>query len=326
MNRPGTRSDRWARAWPRATNGFTLVEMIVATLVSVVVLSAAVGFLLAQLRSLGGGDVREDMARNARYIGVSLRHDVQAAGIEISSTSNLGTVAVYPGTYGDTLVMLHVPYLPSPAPPHPIDPPPGPDNPLPPGGTCGTYCIDVIKDANEPLELAVGDLARLQVAGTRRLIIVENITTTNDTSIAITFTPHDTILRQPAGLSGGLRLDRFSTYVQKLQPTIYYLDDQQRLTRAVQLDMSGSPEGDVLAWGVEAFDVRLLFEDGDELEGADAYDADTSNDYDDIVAVRVLATLTAERVDPRVNQGKLLRKTYEWVISPRNLRYEKNNS
>jgi len=31
-------------------------------------------------------------------------------------------------------------------------------------------------------------------------------------------------------------------------------------------------------------------------------------------------------VDPRVNQGKLVRKSYYWEISPRNLRYEKNRS
>ncbi len=311
---------------PCAPNGFTLVEAIVATVLSVVVLSAAVGFLMTQLRTLGGGDVREDMSRNARYIGVSLRHDVQAAGIEIASTSELGTVAAYPGTHGDTLAILHVPYSPFDAPPHAIDPPAGTDNPLPPGGTCGASCVDVVKDATAPLELSVGDLARLQVAGTRRLIMVENISVTNDTSIAITFAAHDTILRQPAGLTGGLRLDRFGTYVQRLRPIIYYLDDQQRLWRAVQLNMNGSPAGDVLAWGVEAFDVKLIFEDGDELDQADPHDTDITNDYDDIVAVRVRATLVADRVDPRVNQGKLLRNSYEWVISPRNLRYEKNRT
>ncbi len=155
---------------------------------------------------------------------------------------------------------------------------------------------------------------------------MENISTTNDTSIAITFAAHDTILRQPAGLTGGLRLDRYGTYVQKLRPIIYYLDDQQRLWRAVRLNTNGSPAGDVLAWGVEAFEVKLIFEDGDELDQADPHDTDTTNDYDDIVAVRVRATLAADRADPRVNQGKLLRNSYEWLISPRNLRYEKNRT
>jgi hypothetical protein len=309
---------------PSDARGFTLVEAIIALLIGLIVLGAAVGFLLAQMRTLGSGDAREDLARNARYIGVSLRHDLQAAGVELESTTTFGSVAVFPGAYGDTLVILHVPYDPSPAPPHDIDPPPGTDNPLPSGGTCGARCIDVKKDAAVPLEIGIGDLARLQVSGERRLILIENVTLTNDTSVALTFTAHDTILRQPAGLSGGLRLDRYSTYVQKLRPIVYYLDDQQRLWRAVALDLSGSPSGDVLAYGVESFDVKLMFADGDLLERADPYDADTSNDYDDIVAVRVNATLAAERVDPRVNQGLRLRKAYEWVVAPRNLRYEKN--
>jgi hypothetical protein len=304
--------------------GFTLVEAIVALVVGVIVLGAAVGFLLAQIRTLGSGDIREDLTRNARYIGVSLRHDVQAAGIELTSTTTFGSVATYPGLYGDTLVILHVPYVPSPASPHDIDPPAGNDNPLPPGGTCGSNCIDVIKDATTPLDLELGDLARLQVGGTRRLILIQDISATLDTSVALTFTAHDTILRQPAGLSGGLRLDRYSTYVQEIQPIIYYLDDQHRLWRAVALNLDGSPKGDVLAYGVESFDVKLIFTDGDVLERADPSDSDDSNDYDDIVAVKVLATLAADRTDPRVNQGILLRRSYEWLIAPRNLRYEKN--
>ena len=318
MFHPAHRGERLPR------DGFTLVEALVAMTIGVIVLGAAVGFLMAQMRTLGSGDIREDLSRNARYLGVSLRHDVQAAGIEISSSTTFGTVAAYPGTTGDTLVILHVPYVPSPAPPHDIDPPAGVDNPLSPGGTCGTYCVDVVKDASAPLELEQGDLARLQVAGTRRLLLINSISTTNDTSIAITFTAHDTILRQPAGLTDNLLLDRYSTYVQKLQPTMYYLDDEKRLWRAVSLNTTGAPAGDVLAYGVEEFDVKLIFEDGDELERADPYDSDTSNDYDDIVAVRIKAVFVADRTDVRVNQGKLLKSTHEWVISPRNLRYEKN--
>ena len=90
------------------------------------------------------------------------------------------------------------------------------------------------------------------------------------------------------------------------------------------MNTTGRPNGDILAYGVEEFDVKLIFQDGDELERADPKDSDDSNDYDDIVAVRVRAVLVADRTDVRVNQGKLLRSTHEWVISPRNLRYEKN--
>jgi prepilin-type N-terminal cleavage/methylation domain-containing protein len=304
--------------------GYTIIELLMALTLGAIILSAAISLLISQLRTLQGGDIREDVARNARYIGISIRHDVQAAGTEISSTTMFGTTAVWPGTYGDTLMVLNVPYLPDPAPPHDIAPPPGANNPLDPGGTCGARCIDVYTDPEVPFDINIGDLARLQVAEERRLILIENVTEVDDSTMSLTWTEADSLLRQPAGLSEGLRLDRYGTYVQKLSPTVYYLDDKGNLRRAVRLNMDGSPDGWVLAFGVEEFDASLMFEDGDINEEAIPFDADDSNDYDDIVAVIIRATLRAEREDPRVNEGELLRRTFEWTVAPRNLRYEQN--
>ncbi len=306
-----------------ALSGFTMVELMIALALGVIVLGAAVAYVIRETRTLTGSEIRDSLSRNGRYVGVSLRHDLQRAGVAIESTVSFGTVDVWPGSRGDTLVVLYVPYVPSLAPAHAIVPPPGTDNPLPPGGTCGDHCIEVRRDPNVPLEFRVDDLARLQVAGTRRLILIEEIRETSDTSVALEFTAAESILRQPAGLTAGLRLDRYSTYVQKLVPIIYYLDEEEQLIRAHRLERAGSPAGDVLAYDVEGFDVRLVFADGDELERADPVDEDNSNDYDDIVAVRVLVTVKADRVDPRVNQGRLLKRNYDWTISPRNLRYEK---
>jgi hypothetical protein len=182
----------------------------------------------------------------------------------------------------------------------------------------------VLKDPVEPLELEVGDLARLQVLETRRLILIESINVTSDTSVELEFTDAAAILRQSAGLTGGLRLDRFGTYVQELTPIVYFLDDEEQLMRAVRLNLNGSPDGDILAYGVGEFDVVLVFADGDELDRADPTDSDDSNDFDDIVAVRIAATLKADRIDSHINQGQLYTKSFEWTISPRNLRYEKN--
>jgi prepilin-type N-terminal cleavage/methylation domain-containing protein len=309
---------------PRRTRGFTLIELIVALALGVIILGAAIGYLIREMRNLTGGDIRQSLSRNGRYVGVSVRHDLQRAGVEIKSTTGFGTVAVWPGTSGDTLVVLYVPYTPNVAPPHPLVPPPGIDNPLPPGGTCGPRCVEVVKDPLVPLELEVGDLARLQVLETRRLILIAELVETSDTSVAITFTEIPAILRQPAGLEGELLLDRFGTFVQELTPIVYYLDDAEQLQRAARLNLDASPDGDVLAYGVERFDVSLVFADGDELEQADPWDEDESNDYDDVVAVRVAVTIKADRTDPRVNEGELLRRRFEWLISPRNLRYERN--
>jgi prepilin-type N-terminal cleavage/methylation domain-containing protein len=306
----------------RAPSGFTVVELLVALSLGAIVLGGAIAYLVREMRTLTGNEIRQALVRNGRYVGISLRHDLQKAGIEIKSTTSFGTVDVWPGTYGDTLIVLHVPYVPDLAGPHPLQPPAGADNPLPPGGTCGPRCIEVVKDTT-PLELSVGDLARLQVLETRRLIMLEDINPTSDTSVELTFTDADIVLRQPGGLSGGVLLDRFGSYVQELSPIVYYLDAEGQLHRAFRLNLDGSPAGEILAYGVEEFDVKLVFSDDDELERANPTDADDSNDYDDIVAVKIRVTLKADRVDPRVNQGQLLRKSYEWTISPRNLRYEK---
>ncbi len=67
-----------------------------------------------------------------------------------------------------------------------------------------------------------------------------------------------------------------------------------------------------------------MFQDGDVLEQANPFDADDSNDCDDIVAVRMVVEVRADRAHPTVNNGELLRKTFEWTVAPRNLRYEKN--
>ncbi|UCC71809.1 MAG: prepilin-type N-terminal cleavage/methylation domain-containing protein [Gemmatimonadota bacterium] len=308
----------------RGRRGFSLVELIIALTLGVIVLGAAMGYLFREMRTLAGSEIRQSLGRNGRYIGVSLRHDIQKAGIEIESANDFGTVKTWPGDYGDTLVILYVPYQPSPAPLHPLVPPPGSDDPLTGNGTCGSRCLDLLKGPLATLELGGRDLARLQVGTARRLILIEDLVDAADSTFQVTFTDADLILRQTAGLSGGLQLTRSGTFVQKLTPIVYYVDAEQQLHRAVRMNLNGSPDGHILAYGVERFDVKLVFFDGDELDQANPTDSDDSNDYDDIVAVRVSVTVVADRADPRVRGGELLKRDYEWTISPRNLRYQRN--
>lgn len=313
----GPRSKRSARA------GFTLVELLIALTLGTIVIGAAVNYLIRELRTLQSNEVRDVVTRTGRYVGISLRHDLQRAGIGMETTTSFGTVDVWPGATGDTLLVLNVPYLPELAPPHSIVPPPGTDNPLLAGTTCGPQCLEVARTPDVPFELEAGELARLQVPGERRLVLIQGTSLVSDTSAELEFTDASTILRRPAGMDG-LSVDRFATYVQELEATIYYLDEGDRLMRAVALNLDGSLRGEVLAYGVEEFDVKLVFLDGDVLEQANSVDNDDSNDYDDIVAVRVRITAKADRVHPLVNNGELLRKTFEWLVAPRNLRYEKD--
>lgn len=307
-----------------AARGFTVIELIIALLLGVVILSAAITFLITHLRTLEGSDIRENVDRNGRYIGVLLRRDIQAAGIDIESTTTFGTVAVWSAAPKDTVMLLYVPYIPESAPIHTIDslvsvtPPEG-------EGTCAPVerCLSVLNPESEPFDIEPGDLARMQVQGERRLILVTDTEENGCCAYDVTFTAADTLLHQPAGFID-LQVQLNSTYMQRLMPLIYYVDSEDRLIRAQALNSDGSPKGDVVAHGVEEFDASLVFADGDTLEVANPHDSDDSNDYDDIVGVRLRVTVKADRADPRVNNGELLKRTYEWQMSPRNLRYEKN--
>ncbi len=61
---------------PRPT-GFTLIEMLIAMVVGVLVLSAAMTVGLSTFRSLTGVQLRDGIDRNARFIGLALQRPPQ---------------------------------------------------------------------------------------------------------------------------------------------------------------------------------------------------------------------------------------------------------
>lgn len=298
--------------------GFTMIELLIALVMGVIVLSAALSFGVSTWRTMEGNSVREEVYRNGRFIGMSLERDMQTVGVGIASTVSFGTLAVW----GDTIVILSVPFDPNEAPPHDLDPKPGTDNPLPSGGTCGTYCLDLLPDAKNYFSLAAGDLARLQVNDERRLILLTSMKKTGN-KYTVEFTPHSALLRYTAGLTGDLRLDRYSTFAQKLSVIVYYLDGD-KLMRAEKLNQDGTPAGEILAYGVQTWEVNLVFTDLDEAPAASPLDSDPTNDFDDILGVRVRVVCAADRPSRNVKVGQLFTKEFEWQFSPRNLMYEKN--
>jgi prepilin-type N-terminal cleavage/methylation domain-containing protein len=298
-------------------SGFTLIELLIALTVGVVVLTAALSFGVSTWRTMEGNDIREEAYRNGRFIGMSLERDMQTVGVGIASTVSFGTLA----TWGDTIVILSVPFDPNEAPPYDLDPAPGVDNPLPSGGTCGTYCINLIHDKGKP-DLAAGDLARLQVNDTRRLILVSSATNAG-AGKAVEFTPHSSLVRYTAGLTGDLLLDRYSTFAQKLQLIIYYLDGE-KLMRAEGLNLDGTPKGDVLAYGIKEWEAKIIFTDLDEADQVNLMDSDATNDFDDVLGVRVRVVAGADRPAYYVMGGDLYTREFEWRFSPRNLMYERN--
>ena len=309
-----------ARRVQVSREGFTLVELLISLVISVVVMGASLSFAMAAFRGSEANSLREEVYRNARFIGMALQRDIQTTGVGIVSELRFGTLS----TFNDTLVVLHVPWTPTNAFPYTIDPPNGTNNPLDPGGTCGTYCIDLNSGPppGNSFDLVPGDIARLQVNSERRVLLVTDVKKVGN-KYELTFAADTTLLHYQAALSGGLLLDRSSTTVQKLQPIVYWVENEI-LYRSDRLYANGDLIGSPLAYDVKAWDAKMIFLDLDEADQGDPYDSDFTNDFDDILGVRLTATLGTTRSDVRVAGGELYTRDYEWKFLPRNLMYERN--
>jgi prepilin-type N-terminal cleavage/methylation domain-containing protein len=286
------------RGAPRA--GYTLLELLIAMVLGVVVIGISANFAAATMRSSRATDLRDNLARDARFVGSSIARDVQDAGVSIDSDERFGSVA----TRNDTLVTLSVPFLPNAAESYPMVVPADTTNPLPPGGTCGATCLDVDDPNVVPFQLRVGDLALLNVSTVRRVLMITGVTSIGSNRMRLTWSPVDSIFVFPSGLSGGLRLTRTGVTVQR----------------------SGHLPGAVAARGVQTFSARLEFIDGVERVGADGFDADTLNDYDRIASVKLRSRILVERTDRSINGGGTYWRDYVWRVSPRNLAYQRNRS
>jgi len=302
-------------------HGFTLIEILVAMVVGLVIVTSATGFAVTTWQSLAGAQIRESVARNARFLGMSFDRDLQETGVDFGSMQDFGSLAVR----NDTLSILSVPYdaeAPNGAPVYML----APRSTVPaldPDGTCGVRCLDLKLPTGDPVNLDAGDLAVMTVTGTRRLILVDDVIPRTD-STGVRFAGFDSLVHRPAAFANGLLLST-ATSVQKMKLVVYWLEDSS-LMRAERFNDDGSLDGVVIAENVQAFDVSLIFTDGDEEDAADPTDADGSNDYDDISAVRIRVTLRADRTDRRVNGGAPLEREVEWRFSPRNLTYERNRT
>ncbi len=305
----------------RSRRGFTVVELLISLTMALIILSSATAFAMNSWQSRRGWTLKEGVDRNARFIGMALSRDAAEAGIDIESTPVFGTL----GTWGDTLSILSVPFDPLVAPTYRFDAMDGgTDNPLPPGGNCGTYCLTFLKEGGT-FNLAAGDLARLQIGGERRLLMITN-TADLGTHFSVEFLPATRLLGREAGLNDSVLVDRFGTAIQKLHAVAYWYDPGMKsVMRAERLSpTSGMPLGEVLADGVEAWEASLIFQGDIEHSQYDGFDPDTTNDGHRILAVKVRAKVMAQRTDPSVNNGNPVFRWYEWRVAPRNLMYEKN--
>ncbi|HEY7614939.1 MAG TPA: prepilin-type N-terminal cleavage/methylation domain-containing protein [Gemmatimonadales bacterium] len=295
----------------RRRSGFTLLELILALMIGLVVLTTATAVTASTWQSVRGSAIRDDVSRSARYIGVTLQRDVQETGVDLASSVDFGTLAVR----NDTIVILRVPYEPAPPGQYPLS------QANFANGVCGLTCVDIQTGGAVP-QLSVGDLARVQVSNVRRLIYVTGVSPVNG-GYRVTFANTPTLLQHDGGIQG-LAINPASTFVQRLGTVVYWRENG-RFMRAVRLNPDLSLRGDAIATGVQALTARLVFTDGSEAAQADAgTDGSTVNDYDDISGLRVQILLQGERTDPGVNGGRPVQRQLQWWFAPRNLIYERN--
>ena len=313
------RIPRIGTAAPRL--GFTLIELLLSMVLGVIVLAVSANFATATLRASRGSDLRDGLNRDARFVGLAITRDLQDAGVAFESTQPFGSVA----TRGDTVVAISVPFLPNQAEVYNMVVPTDTTDPLPPGGTCGATCIEVVDPNLVPFQIRAGDVALLQVQNERRLIVMTQVTSGGAGIKRLTFSNADTLFVYPAGLTGGLRLSRNGVAVQRLNVTGWYRNTgTNTLVRADGFTLDGQLRTSITARGVESFTTRLQFTNGSERMQANGFDADTTNDYDRIVSVVVRARMRVEQTDRSVNGGAPLFRNYEWRVTPRNLIFERN--
>jgi len=302
-----------ARTSSRTRDGFTLLELMIAMVVGVLVLSSATSLALTTFRSMSGLQMRDAIDRNARFVGLTLQRDLAETGVDIESLADFGTLAVW----SDSISILRVPYEPGPAQPYPLS------VANLPTGVCGLTCVEIQTGGVAP-GLAVGDVARFQLNQQRRLILIAGVAPAANNAYRVTFANLATVIHHNSGMVTGLtNTNAPSAVIQKLAPVIYWRQGTQ-LMRATGLNPGGTFRGEVIADGVQSFTATLVFTDGDEAPTANPTDLDGTNDYNDIAGIRVRAVLQSDRVDRRINGGVPLTRSYEWFVAPRNLIYERN--
>jgi prepilin-type N-terminal cleavage/methylation domain-containing protein len=311
----------------RRRAGFSLPELLIALVIGMVVITAGTDFAVRTFKSRRGWVVREGVDRHARFVGLSLQRDASEAGVALESSPSFASVQAL----GDTLSLLSIPWINlggvglAEAPVYPLHDDGGSGVAYPPGGNCGATCLEV-ELAGQMLNIAYPSLVQLRVGTVRRLLLVTSGTIVGGTRLRLNFRAMPSLIGRPSGLDS-LPLLRSGTSVQQVRAVVYWRNAaDSTLLRAERFSETGVAQGEPVAAPVTGFTPRLRFTDGGEGATYNGVDADSTNDGNDIIGLRVRVRLEADRSDPAVKNGGRLGRWYEWRMAPRNLLYEKNRS
>jgi hypothetical protein len=318
------------RARLRGRAGLTLIELLLAMVTGVVVISSVAAYVRTTDGTIRGSNAREDYTRKARFLGLAFRRDFGEAGVGIESLRGFGSVAVF----NDTVTILKVPFEPNQEPAYNVAlNPPSTTNATTNSSSsinCGTTCLRLRRTASgTPLTLTPGSLARVQRGTIRRLIVINTVASpAASDSVAVTFRSASAILRRPSITSGAPlgSISNTNTVVQRLSLVAYWRDASNNLWRATRINPANGAfsDAEIVATGVTEFEVRLVFQDGTIAANADS--TVSGRHYNNINGILVRTTIQSDIVDPRANGGVPLQRSYVFRVTPRNLLYERNRT
>lgn len=322
--RPGGR-ERPLRDVLRDPGGFTLVEIIVATLLSTIVLGGALMIFNSQQRNARTERLLVELQQNARYAIDMVSREIQTAAQGMDPTAEFGVVAMIDGS-GGAADSLYIAYADAEGDTYTLKDPPGPaDRKVKLKQTCGNIVDDL--NPGDFMYIAKGSMRGIAYITRENPDPDDDACNNKDDDYELSDKVFDIQLvdgERHGWLWQGNEAGSAATHA---IGAAFFLDASQpgnpRLMRAS--DYPGDAwEGGAIAEGISDFQVELIFASGDTLTAADGTDADPDNDYDDITSVRVTFTATARRTDYALAEGERFSRSYSVSVAPRNLMYTRN--
>lgn len=325
--------DSGARSCARRTGenaasqgGFTLLEMLIAVIVTVFLLTATLGLLDTQRESDRTTRLRTEVQQNAQYALDMITRDLMEAGQGMDPSSVFGVVAASGGggSRSDTVYMISVE--------------PGTTVHLlktPPDGAEKTTIRVKISCGDLADDLEVSNLVYVASGSARGIARVNKVArsensnscgsnpTTNLGTVRLTVTAVD-----GEGHGWVFQGNEKAAALSRVSAAVYFVDDSDparpTLARATEWNNGWDPVP--IAYGITDLNVELGFANGSTSQLANGDDANPDNDYDDIDTIKIRLKAQARRKDKDIKGGGLLEKEYAVSVSPRNQLYTRNRN